>query len=191
MRSIVLSTLVFVLAACGGERPEAADSAAAYDVYDLYGEAFAPDDAVPVEAVLAERDAYVGRPVKVEGRVAEVCQAAGCWLTLQAEDGNIRIHVPRDEEGAYVFTVPTDLSGKRVVVYGELTTEEVTEAMHDHDEEDAGHAMHEGEGHDADAGHAMHEGEGHHAEAGEAPRTELQMIASGVLVEKGETAAGA
>ncbi|QXD15600.1 DUF4920 domain-containing protein [Rhodocaloribacter litoris] len=172
MRTILPILLLVCLAACGAEKPAGVDPLAGYAVY---GEAFQPEDAVPVEAVLAERAHYAGRAVKVEGRVAEVCRAAGCWLTLQAEGENIRIHVPRDEAGAYVFTVPTDLSGKRVVVYGELAAHEVTKAMHDHYEEDAGHAPQEGEEHDA----------------GAAPHTELQMIARGVLVEKEAAASDA
>ena len=39
-------------------------------------------DAVACEKVLADPAAYVGHTVRVKGRVADVCQQAGCWLVL-------------------------------------------------------------------------------------------------------------
>lgn len=155
--------IALTLAACQSELPEPIDPAA---TYATYGEALTPDGAVPVQAVVAERAQFVDRSVKIEGVVSEVCQAKGCWLTLQAEGDNIRINVPRDEENAYVFTVPKDISGRRVVVEGMLTEATLSAETQHHYDEDTGHT---------------HEGAEYH------PRTELQMTASGVLVEKRKT----
>ena len=75
----------------------------------------------------------------------------------------IRILVDRTETGDYAFTVPTDISGRRVVVQGTLTETVLTEDEQQHLAEDTGETMdHE----------AMH------------PQTELHMTAQGVLVEK-------
>lgn len=135
-------------------------------VYDIFGEPFATDDALPVQTVAATPADYTGRTILIEGTVAEVCQAAGCWLTLQVPGGdNIRIVVPRDDDGAYVFTVAKDLSGRRAVVQGTLAEAQLSEHDQHHMAEDAGH----------DAAH-------HEAPA---PKPELQLTASGVLVEKG------
>ena len=157
LRTLLMLTCTIFLAACQGEAPPAETIE-----YDVHGEAFSDEGAVPVEAVAAEPEAFLGQPVKLEGTVAEVCQMKGCWLTLRAGDARlVRIHVPRAEDGSYVFTVPKDLSGQRVVVAGTLTEEDVSDATHQHYAEDAGTAP-----------------------ATDAAPTELQLTATGVLVEK-------
>ena len=89
---------------------------------------------------------------------------AGCWLTLQTGDGNnVRILVARKESGDYAFTVPKDISGRRVVVQGTLAEETLLEGTQRHLAEDAGREVDE--------------------ESLE-PKTELQLTAQGVLVEK-------
>lgn len=158
MRVLLLLVFAIFLAACTGEAPPA-DTAAEYAVH---GEAFDDEGAVPVEAVVAEPEAFLGQPVKLEGTVAEVCQMKGCWLTLRAGDATfVRIHVPRAEDGSYVFTVPKDLSGQRVIVAGTLAENAVSDAMQHHYADDAGTTPDP-----------------------EAASSELQLTASGVLVEK-------
>ena len=158
--------LALALGACGSEQAADAPEAAATDAltpYDVYGESFSDEGAVPVQAVVAEREEYLGRSVKIEGTVAEVCQMAGCWLTLQTGDGNnIRILVARKEDGNYAFTVPKDISGRRVVVQGMLAEETLLEGTQRHLAEDAGRAV---------------------DDETLAPKTELQMTAQGVLIE--------
>ena len=162
----VLLIFALFLGACGAEQADA-PAAAATDTaspYDVFGEAFSDEGAVPVQAVVAEREQYVGQSVKVEGTVAEVCQMEGCWLTIHAGEGdNIRIFVARDESGAYAFTVPTDISGRRVVVQGTLAEETLLEGTQRHLAEDAGREV---------------------DEETLAPKAELQLTAQGVLIEK-------
>jgi len=160
--------LALVLGACGSQQTADAPETAATDAltpYDVYGERFSDEGAVPVQAVVAEREAYLGRSVKIEGTVAEVCQMAGCWLTLQTGDGNnIRILVARNEDGNYAFTVPKDISGRRVVVQGILAEETLLEGAQRHLAEDAGRVV---------------------DDETLTPATELQMTAQGVLIEVG------
>lgn len=156
---------MLTLAACQSEPtevPEAAPLTAS--LYDSYGEEITDEGAVPAQAVVAEIDQYMGQSVKIEGTVSAVCQMRGCWLTFQTYDGNnIRISVPRDEEGEYVFTVPTDISGRRAVVQGTLEEDTLSPEMQQHLAEDAGEDVDEEE---------------------LEPKQELRMTAQGVLVTK-------
>ncbi|MFQ5569194.1 MAG: DUF4920 domain-containing protein [Rhodothermales bacterium] len=165
MRKIypLILLVALVLGACQSE--QTADEAAVSDtMYDTYGEAITDEGAVPVQAVVAEREQYLGQAVKLEGTVAEVCQNKGCWLTLQTGDGNnVRVLVPKDEAGNYLFTVPTDISGRQVVVQGTLVEETLSEETQHHMAEDAGEDV------EADAFQ---------------PKTELQLTAHGVLIVK-------
>ena len=89
---------------------------------DLFGTADMPQEALPVEAVLAEPERYLDQPVTVTGTVHEVCQNAGCWLVLRALDSaaGLRVHVARHEDGIYAYTVPQEISGRLATVHGLL-----------------------------------------------------------------------
>ncbi len=166
-RYAFLLLLPFVLVACQSQ--ETAEMTPEQP-YEVYGEEITDVGAVPVQAVAAEPASFTGQSVKVEGTVVEVCQQKGCWLTLRAgDDLLVRVVVPRTEAGDYVFTVPTDLSGRRVVVEGTLA--EVMQSEHEqhHLAEDAGMD------HEDESGEAL------------APKPELQLTARGVLVEKANT----
>jgi hypothetical protein len=162
--------LALVLAACqpAPEQPSADDASAetatvATTDYEPFGDPITPDEAVPVTTVAEAPSAYVGKTVKLEGTVSEVCQAKGCWFTLQAPQGrNVRLMVPRDDDGNYAFTMPTDISGRTVIVEGTLTEETLSEETQRHLAEDAGEPI----------------------EGDVAPRTELQMIPQGVLLKR-------
>jgi hypothetical protein len=131
---------VLLLAGCNRQIEGEPDSQA---TYDTFGAATTPEGALPLQAVMAESDRYLGNPVKVEGMVTEVCQNAGCWLTMQVEDGPLlRIDVPRDSAGVYVYTFPKDIAGRRAIVSGRLT--EADNSAHEHDSE-ASHSEQEAE----------------------------------------------
>jgi hypothetical protein len=65
---------------------------------------------------------------KVEGKVLNVCQAKGCWMTLEKSDGSKMRVTFKD----YAFFVPKDISGKTVVVQGKayINTTSVEELKH-------------------------------------------------------------
>jgi cytochrome c-type biogenesis protein CcmE len=96
-------------------------------------------DAAPVRLseLMAKPDAYVGKVVKVEGLVTEVCPKRGCWINVAGdkEFQTIRVKV---EDGVIVF--PLTDKGKKVVAEGtfrkvELTKEQAIErAKHEAEE---------------------------------------------------------
>jgi hypothetical protein len=132
--------------------------------YDVFGQEFDQADNLPVQQVADQPSDFLGSPVKVSGTVTEVCQARGCWMTLQVSDAQlVRIVMPRDEQDNYLYTLDKGISGRRAIVHGTLdesTLAEFEAPMH-----------------------ADGESEGHHAEEGDAG-PELHITASGVLVEK-------
>ena len=187
--SILLAAglLSFSIACQTGD--ENAASAIDYQGFDSYGDASThaattKDVVTPVELVSRISDLQ-GKDVTVTGTVREVCQAAGCWLTLDTADGSddqesttIRISVPRDDDGNYVFTVPKDISGRSAYVTGYVEEQEVDQATLDHYAEDAARAagesveeMHGDEAAESDAAH-------------DAPKVkEIRITAKGVSLE--------
>jgi len=75
----------------------------------------------------------------ITGKVAEVCQSEGCWIRLQKPDGTTLLVKSKD----HAFVMPKDIVGKTVLVEGDATVKEVSEAMRKHLAEDAGKSKEE------------------------------------------------
>lgn len=82
---------------------------------------------VAIATLLANPDRYVDKTVQVKGKITEVCQMAGCWMDLGADNGKT-IHI-KVNDGEIVF--PKDAAGKTAVAEGKFTKTELTleEAM--------------------------------------------------------------
>jgi hypothetical protein len=89
----------------------------------VYGKGVAAGEAVAVSELVAHPDAYVGKVVRVEGLVTDVCPRRGCWMTLAGdkEFQTIRIKV---DDGVIVF--PMDAKGKHAVAEGVFTKIDLT-----------------------------------------------------------------
>jgi hypothetical protein len=76
---------------------------------------------------------------KMSAKVNEVCQAKGCWMTLNLEDGHEVMVKFKD----YGFFVPKDIAGKEVIVNGKAFVNEVSVNEQRHYAEDAGKTQEE------------------------------------------------
>ena len=174
-------SLVFVAAlAMGGcsEAPRMESSTpVSFASYDVFGDEFDQEGAIPVQDVAGNPSVFLGAPIKVTGTILEVCQGSGCWMTLQVSDAQlVRIVMPRDENNAYLFTLDKGIGGRRAIVHGTLDESTLAEFEA---------PMHQG----GDAGD-HHEGDDHGDEE-MATGLELHITASGVIVENTEETADA
>jgi hypothetical protein len=82
-----------------------------------YGAGVTLAESTPVAKILADPDAYVGKKVRIEGMVAEVCPHKGCWMELKegAAGAALRVKV---EDGVIVF--PVTAKGKVAIAEGTL-----------------------------------------------------------------------
>jgi Domain of unknown function (DUF4920) len=67
--------------------------------------------------ILADPDSYVGKTVRIEGRVLDVCPMKGCWMELEEVGAKSRLRV-KVEDGVLVF--PVTAKGKLAVAEGKL-----------------------------------------------------------------------
>jgi hypothetical protein len=83
-----------------------------------YGKDLSAVQPVKLSELIASPDKYVGKVVKVEGLVTDVCAKRGCWMTLAGdkEFQTIRIKV---DDGVIVF--PMEAKGKKAVAEGTFT----------------------------------------------------------------------
>jgi len=138
MKHLLLSALLLGLSACSSDAdpapaPDATVTEAEASDGTAFGDPVPSGEALTADALLADAESYAGTSVVVEGTVHEVCQMAGCWLTMTTEAGEtVRIDVPRDESESYVYTFPKDISGRTVRIAGmlELKTESVDDLRH-------------------------------------------------------------
>lgn len=113
-------------------------------------------DATKIEASMANQTATA---LKIKGKIKEVCQVKGCWMTMDlGNERSMRISF-KD----YGFFVPIDCSGKSAVIQGQLTKETISIADLKHYAKDAGKSEQE-------------------IAAITQPETELVFVADGVLL---------
>lgn len=82
-----------------------------------YGAGVKEAETTSVAKIMADPDAYVGKTVRIEGKVTDVCPMKGCWMELEEKGGADRMRV-RVEDGVIVF--PVDAKGKSAVAEGKL-----------------------------------------------------------------------
>lgn len=100
---------------------------------DIYGEQLtlkAESKAITVDQLnkdLIKNNKKV-KNVIIRGKVTDVCDKKGCWLTIQTEDHSKFFVKMKD----YAFFVPTALKGKNVLLEGdaEIKTVSVNEQKH-------------------------------------------------------------
>ncbi|MGB5668108.1 MAG: DUF4920 domain-containing protein, partial [Maribacter sp.] len=77
--------------------------------------------------------------IKFTGVVSDVCQAKGCWMKVQLQDGNEAMVRFKD----YGFFVPKDITGKEVIVNGFAFVEEMSAEDQRHYAKDGGKSKEE------------------------------------------------
>lgn len=80
-----------------------------------YGAGVKEAETTSVAKIMANPDAYVGKTVRIEGKVVDVCPMKGCWMELEDKDGKSSLKVKVDD-GVIVF--PVDSKGKSAVAEG-------------------------------------------------------------------------
>ncbi len=81
----------------------------------------------------AEKENKKLENVAIKGKVADVCEKKGCWLTIQTDD-NSQFFVKMKD---YAFFVPTALKGKNVVLEGNAERKVISVDEQKHYAEDA------------------------------------------------------
>ena len=98
---------------------------------DIYGKGVTLKDNTPVSAILANPDDYIGKVVRIEGMIIEVCAKRGCWVYVAGDQQGEKIQV-KVEDGEIVF--PMSASGRIGIVEGvveelKLSQEQMIEAL--------------------------------------------------------------
>jgi hypothetical protein len=105
----------------------------------VYGAGVGKAQLVKISELTANPEAYVGKSIRVEGLVADVCPRRGCWMELAGDKEFQTIRVKVDD-GEMVF--PLTAKGKVAQAEGVFTKFEVPAervlAMKQHEAEEKG-----------------------------------------------------
>ncbi len=105
--------------------------------YKSFGKEIQPDDAIAAKSMAKHyQTMQIGDsiPSKIKGTINEVCQAKGCWMTIDLEN-NQQIMVKFKDYG---FFVPKNIAGREVIINGNAYVKEVPVNELRHYAEDAG-----------------------------------------------------
>lgn len=132
---MLIAGLGVSLAACGatagaseGIDGEAAGGKAAKASWSTFGGTFdASAPVVPIKDVLDAPANFVGKPLTVQGTVADVCQKAGCWMVLGDGARTLRVRM-----ADHAFSVEKQGTGWTAQVQGEVVAKPLDAAMVEH-----------------------------------------------------------
>ena len=96
-----------------------------------YGNGIQTQEVTAVSAILDNPEAFIGKTVRVEGMILEVCAKRGCWVYVAGDRQGEKIQV-KVTDGEIVF--PMSASGRMAVVEGvveelRLSREQMLEYM--------------------------------------------------------------
>jgi hypothetical protein len=132
-----------ILMACGENNSQTAKptNTAAPKDGKHFGANITPENAITYDAMLDKMGSMDSLSTKITGKVSEVCQKKGCWMTLVSTDpARPPMRVTFKD---YAFFMPKDLSGKRVIVDGYAYVETTSVDVLRHYAEDAGKSKEE------------------------------------------------
>ncbi len=112
MKQILLFALTIVLFTSGCTQDDPVQ-----EQMVQYGEVLTVAEVTPIADILADPQAYVGKKVRIEGQVKDVCPMKGCWIEIEGPDGQTHLTV-KVEDGEIVFT--PDTKGKQAIAEGEV-----------------------------------------------------------------------
>lgn len=114
------------------QRAEEAEEVEAGGDWQTFGAPITTEEIIPAAALLADPSKYADKTVRVEGRVADVCQKAGCWMVLTDGDRNMRV-LMKDHD----FAVARDGAGSLCQVEGVVNAKTVDAREVAHFEEES------------------------------------------------------
>lgn len=144
MRNYLTLLLIgLLLFSCKNEAKKESETETKQEVsYASFGKEIVADDAVAASSMANHyKTMKAGDSInsKMVGKVNEVCQAKGCWMKVDLEDGSQVMVKFKD----YGFFMPKNIAGEEVIINGKAFVSEVPVEELRHYAEDAGKSAEE------------------------------------------------
>ena len=110
--------LVFLFAGCQSGQDQVDEQVQVEPAnMEVFGEGTSIDETTQIADILADPASFVGKTVKIEGRIKDVCPMQGCWIEVETEDGQ-QAMIVKVNDGEIVFK--QESKGKHAVAEGEV-----------------------------------------------------------------------
>ena len=109
---IIIITSLFITSCSRAQEATLTQSGANH-----YGDKISEDGAKEIAGIIATYNGMDTLEVKISGVINEVCQAKGCWMTLEDEGQSTSAFIKFKD---YAFFVPKNAGGKKAIVQGKL-----------------------------------------------------------------------
>jgi hypothetical protein len=140
--TILVLTLLLVSCKSNGQESEKQEVEKSEIAYNSFGNKINDENVMTTKQMAeAYKSMSVGDTIntKMTAKVVEVCQAKGCWMTLNLDNGEEAMVKFKN----YGFFMPKDISGKEVILNGKAFVNEVPVDEQRHYAEDAGKSKEE------------------------------------------------
>jgi len=125
-KSLIILTVLALICSLSQAQPK--------EKVSSYGEKITAENAIEATSISELLQGKDSLHTKVIGTVASVCQKKGCWLKMDAGDGQTMMVRFYD----YGFFVPMDCEGKKIVLEGTATISKISVEELRHYAQDAG-----------------------------------------------------
>lgn len=129
MRTVFYFLIVVAIYSCASPKQETKVMN-----YSYYGDTITDENAEDISRLAANLGDKESVQLKISGKIDEVCQKKGCWMTI-AMDGQDPVRVTFKDYG---FFVPKDASGKTAIMEGMAYRDTTTVDQLKHFAQDAG-----------------------------------------------------
>ena len=126
--SIILSALISSHSFALSDTLRLSEPVVKNAISETFGQALNTSlEKVTIAELANDSSKHLGKPFQVETKIAKVCQKKGCFFIAQQDE-----HVLRVSFKDYGFFMPTDSSGKTVLLAGELIQKEMSQQQAAH-----------------------------------------------------------
>ena len=131
---LLLFTVIIVASCNNAKQEEKKETGLLY-----FGDTITTDGATEATKLISLLEAKDSLPVKLSGKIINVCQKKGCWMKMELGN-NQSLRVTFKD---YAFFVPKDAGGKEVIVEGYAYNDTISVDELKHYAEDAGSSKEE------------------------------------------------
>jgi len=135
MKNLIIFSVLLFFTACTQTKEAKQNEVTDIETnYQSFGTSITPDNALTPDAFLSEMEGKSLARMKLAADIDATCQAKGCWMQLNMENGEQLMVRFKD----YGFFVPKDAAGKTAIIQGEAFLDTVTVEELQHYAADAG-----------------------------------------------------
>ena len=144
-KKIITLLTIIAIVSCKNDKQvasEVSETEKSENTYTSIGREIIANDAIVASSMANHyKTMKVGDTIqsKMTGKVEEVCQAKGCWMKLDLENGEQVMVKFKD----YGFFMPKDITGQEVIINGKAYVNEMSVDEQQHYAEDAGNTAEE------------------------------------------------